>query len=62
MPWMAYDDETNVSMLEDRSCQFIIRTTGPRDITSWYALWGVGVALAGVCTRQGKEGVETKIG
>ena len=43
-----------------------IRTTGRgsgnTDVWSWGRLWEVGVALVGVCVREGKEGVQGRLG
>ena len=43
-----------------------IRSTGKgqgrSDMWSWGKLWEVGVALTGVCARDGKEGVQTRLG
>ena len=43
-----------------------IRTTGKgagyTDTWSWGQFWEVGIALAGMCVREGKEGVQTHLG
>lgn len=43
-----------------------IRTTGEgagfTDTWSWAKFWEVGVALAGMCVRESKEGVQTQLG
>lgn len=64
---MAFADLCLVTvMIDDHKCKFTIRTTGDgpgrADVWSWANFWEVGVALVGMCVREGKEGVETVLG
>lgn len=51
---------------EDHQCKITIRTTGKgagrTDMWSWGQFWEGAVAVAGVCVREGKEGVQTGLG
>ncbi|CAD6593126.1 MAG: hypothetical protein ASARMPREDX12_006852 [Alectoria sarmentosa] len=55
-----------VLVSSDGKCKMTIRTTGKgagnTDTWSWGQFWEVGVALAGMCVREGKAGVQTELG
>lgn len=59
-------DTWSVTVIEDHTCKMTIRTTGKgsgnTDLWSWERFWEVGVALVGMCVREGKEGVQTGLG
>lgn len=52
--------------VEDHQCKITIRTTGKgagrTDVWSWGQFWEGAVAVAGMCVREGKEGVQTGLG
>ncbi|CAF9918332.1 MAG: hypothetical protein ALECFALPRED_000647 [Alectoria fallacina] len=67
----ASDPEAEVGLplllvSSDQQCKMTIRTTGKgaghTDTWSWGQFWEVGIALAGMCVREGKEGVQTRLG
>ncbi|CAD6571069.1 MAG: hypothetical protein ASARMPRED_004192 [Alectoria sarmentosa] len=47
---------------EDIAVAAFVVGAGNTDTWSWGQFWEVGVALAGMCVREGKEGVQTELG
>ena len=43
-------------------CTMTIVCSGLADTYSWYQIWGIGVAINGICIRQDHGGYQTDLG
>ena len=46
----------------DKQCEMTVQTFVTTDVTSWYDIWAVGVAINGMCVRIGHNGEQFGIG